>query len=836
MGEVYRARDAKLERDIALKILPPELSNNAEALRRFEQEARAASALNHPNIVTIYDIGQSDDVAWIAMELIEGDDLRTIVEREPLSLRDALRIAVKIVDGLAAAHDRAIVHRDLKPDNVMVTRDGFVKLLDFGLAKQYRIIGADDATVPHTSPGAVFGTVGYMSPEQAMGREMDYRSDQFSFGTLLYELLTRRRPFERGSKPETMAAIIRDNPEPPSELSDAVPHALDRIVARCLAKDPRQRYASTRDLAHDLREVRDELTHSSRPSQRSARVSVSPKRRRTRWLAPAIVVMVLALAGVALWMLMHRRAPQGGHVQSVAVLPFRDLTASSDGRVLADGISDMVASRLAAARGLRVAGPFDGAPLADGDDPRTIAQRRGVDAVVRGSVQRGGDSVRVTYALVDGRSGATLATSDATRAATDLFALEDAVADAVLRALGRSATPRAQTAAAALAPDDQKVFVEATGLLQRVGDEQAVDQAIAKLQSLLGNARDSAAVNALLARALMYKANLARRPALYEQAMVYAARGVALGPNDPDAQATLGRLQNQAGRYDDALRSFQRALSLEPSNASAMSGLAQAYDGLGRGGEAESMYRKVIALHPDDTGAMMAYGAFCFAHGRYADAAAHYRRVTELAPKNARAFASLGGALQYSGSYDEAQRAYQHSIALRPTATALTNLGALQFSLGRYDASRASFERAALLAPSEPVIWLNLGDACRAANNAGGAREAYARAADAARDALGVRANDAELRSLLALSLARGGKLTESQEEIRRALESDPTQSLVLYRAAVIAMLRGNRDSAQSWLERAIGAGYPRREAERDPDLAPLRDSAPFRNAVKSPS
>ena len=183
---MYCARDEKLGREVALKILPTELSSNAEALRRFEQEARAASALNHPNIVTIYEINQSERFAWIAMELVDGEDLRTMLAREPMSLKNALRIATKVADGLAAAHERGIVHRDLKPDNVMVTYDGFVKVLDFGLAKQIKALASDETTVPHTSPGTIFGTVGYMSPEQATGREMDARSDLFSFGVMLY--------------------------------------------------------------------------------------------------------------------------------------------------------------------------------------------------------------------------------------------------------------------------------------------------------------------------------------------------------------------------------------------------------------------------------------------------------------------------------------------------------------------------------------------------------------------------------------------------------------------------------------------------------------------------
>src|SRR5512140_3674852 len=245
MGEVYSAHDPKLDRQVALKILSPELASSAEHLRRFEQEARAASALNHPNIISIYDIGRDDLTAYIVMELVDGHDLRSLSAEGPLPLKQILRIACKVADGLGAAHERGIVHRDLKPENLMVSSEGFVKILDFGLAKLMRPWGADEPTVPHTLPGAIFGTAGYMSPEQASGKVTDFRSDQFSLAVILYELIARHRPFERATPPETMTAIIREDPAPLSTVVESVPLELERIVLRCLEKEPRERYGST---------------------------------------------------------------------------------------------------------------------------------------------------------------------------------------------------------------------------------------------------------------------------------------------------------------------------------------------------------------------------------------------------------------------------------------------------------------------------------------------------------------------------------------------------------------------------------------------------------------
>ncbi|CAN5722658.1 hypothetical protein BH18ACI5_BH18ACI5_06310 [soil metagenome] len=300
MGEVYRARDTKLGRELAIKVLPAGVSADLDRLHRFEQEARSASALNHPNIVTIYEIGLAEGTSYIAMELVTGGTLRDLLNDGPLPLRRFLTLAAQIADGLAAAHDAGIVHRDLKPENVMVTREGLAKILDFGLVKLVAPRAnesADDATVAaRTHPGLVLGTFGYMSPEQASGRPIDARSDQFSFGALLYELATARRPFSRKTGAETLAAIIRDEPEAIHAIAPQFPVALRWIIERCLAKDPNERYASTRDLARDLAHLRD---HVSEVSRIHTETSVHPRRSRF-WMMAAGWLVAVAAIGFAL--------------------------------------------------------------------------------------------------------------------------------------------------------------------------------------------------------------------------------------------------------------------------------------------------------------------------------------------------------------------------------------------------------------------------------------------------------------------------------------------------------------------------------------------------------
>lgn len=272
MGEVYRARDSRLDRTVAIKILTVTLSADSDRLRRFEQEARSASALNHPNIVTIYELGQDGSTHYIAMELVEGKTLRELVVPGLLSIRKAIEFAAQVAEGLAKAHEAGIAHRDLKPENLMVSHDGFVKILDFGLAKLALPGGVGSDEYPtlglQTQTGMVLGTVEYMSPEQVSGIRSDFRSDQFSFGLVLYEMMTGKRAFHRETAAETMVAILREQAEPIGEQNPNAPAPLCWAIERCLAKEPEKRYASTRDLARELATIRDRFSEKPpKPAQ-----------------------------------------------------------------------------------------------------------------------------------------------------------------------------------------------------------------------------------------------------------------------------------------------------------------------------------------------------------------------------------------------------------------------------------------------------------------------------------------------------------------------------------------------------------------------------------------
>ena len=396
MGEVYRAHDTNLNRIVALKLLPPEVAGDDERLKRFELEARIASALNHPAIVTIYDAGQIGPHPYISMELVAGDTLREILRLGAIPLRRALRIASQVAEGLAKAHEAGLVHRDLKPENIKVSIDGFAKILDFGLAK--RVAEGDPellaVTGPslQTAPGILMGTAGYMSPEQASGARAEFPSDQFAFGAVLYEMLTGRRAFDRPTFAETLSAIIREEPSPIAEVNPAVPPPVRWIVERCLSKDVRERYALTRDLARDLASAREHL-------------------------------------GELLASRRSRTARRSTGEACVAVLPVSNLSNDSEQEVLADAMTDALITELTRRQGLRVISRassmlYKGRRNALSD----IAEELGVDWVVLASLARSGGEIRFTVQLVEAATDENRWANSYARRARNVLTMQSEVA------------------------------------------------------------------------------------------------------------------------------------------------------------------------------------------------------------------------------------------------------------------------------------------------------------------------------------------------------------------------------------------------------------------------
>ena len=560
MGEVYRARDARLGREVAVKVLPAASLADAGRLRRFHQEARAAGALNHPNILAVYDVGTEGAVPYVVSELLEGETLRERLEREgALSAAETTAIAAQMAAGLAAAHEKGIVHRDLKPANLFLTRDGRVKLLDFGLAKRVDWPGvADHATSP-TQPGVLLGTAGYMSPEQARGEPTSTATDVFSFGAVLFEMLSSRRAFEGPSPVETLAAIVGRDVDL-SLLPADTPAYLEDIARKCLEKDPRQRFASARELQQAL---------SERTRAAPAPPAVSP-------------------AGTA--------APA-----SVAVLPFLSLDADRSQEHLCDGLAEELIHALASVGGLKVAARTSSFQFKGrSESVRRIGERLGVTRVVEGSVRRVGTRLRITVQLVDAGSGYHVWSERFDRELGDVFALQDEIAlrvvDALKLRLGAGLPPRAR-------PRDvqaYELYLKGRYFWNKRYQGE-LRKAVTAFESALARDPDFAPAHAGLADALSVLGYYGLAPAteVFARARRAAERALALDPRSPEAQVSIALVRDWFD-WDlaGAEASLRRALELAPDHVPAHLYLAHVLGLQDRDVEALASARAAVERDP----------------------------------------------------------------------------------------------------------------------------------------------------------------------------------------------------------------------------------------------
>jgi len=425
MGEVYRARDRKLDRDVAVKVLPESVAADPDALARFEREAKAVAALSHPNILAIHDFGTHEGTVYAVTELLEGETLRGKLDAGRIARKQAVNYALQVAKGLSAAHEKGIIHRDLKPENLFVGKDGHLKILDFGLAKREAPVArGEETSAPtvsgHTEPGTVMGTVGYMSPEQVRGRPADHRSDIFSFGVVLYEMLTGRRAFRGETPVETMHAILKEETPGLAGSASAISPALERIVRHCLEKSPEERFQSARDIAFALGEA-----SSGSAAAPATPVPQPPRPRAFRPLLWAAGVAGLAaLAAAVLWL-----RPGARSIDSLAVLPFVNAGGDPNAEYLSDGITESLINSVSQIPGIKVVSRSSAFHYKGKDvGARTVGRELGVRAVLTGRIVQRGDGLSIRAELVDARDDTHLWGEQYNRRLSDILAVQEEIA------------------------------------------------------------------------------------------------------------------------------------------------------------------------------------------------------------------------------------------------------------------------------------------------------------------------------------------------------------------------------------------------------------------------
>ncbi|HYK43208.1 MAG TPA: protein kinase [Thermoanaerobaculia bacterium] len=856
MGEVYRAADTRLKREVAVKILPEAFAADPGRLARFEREARLLASLNHPGLAAIYGLEQDGPIRYIVMELVPGETLAEMLMRGALPLREALLIARQTAEALEAAHEKGVVHRDLKPSNIKVTPAGKVKVLDLGLAKAMDAVSdpsdashSPTAVLDQTRPGVILGTAEFMSPEQARGKPLDKRTDIWSFGCVLFEMLSGQRPFSGETISDVIAAILSAEPDW-TVLPGATPPRIQDLLRRCLEKDVAKRLRdagdATIEIDQSLAEIGSGGGHATPRTPGSGAATVpfrSSAAPRPRAAVPAILAAAIVLGALAGWFLLRSRqaakvTPGSG---SLVVLPSRDLSGAPGGQLMGDAFVEMLSVRLGEVPGVQVVTPVAAIAASDANsDPLGAARHVGARLALRSSILRSGDAVRILYSVWDVETRRQLAGGQVDGRAADLFEVQDRLYDRISADLnlrrpadrGRTPTPPGLTTGS-----QQERYLQAIGSLQRRDKAPSVDEAVRLLEPLAAEAPDSALVHAALGRAYLARYVMTREKSWAARARSEAETAKRLDPAPGEVDVTLGATLLAAGERDRAEESFRRALAARPSNAEALVGLGRARKVAGDWAGAEQNFRKAIELQPYLFSPYNELGTLFFERGRYAEAADVYGRLTRITPDSYSAFSNLGGALTMTCDFDRATEAYRRALEIRPThGSAASNFGMNQLWRGRYAEAVPSLERAAQYAPNNFQIWANLGDAYRAAKApAEKSAAAYARSIALANESLSVNPKDAAAHSFLATSYAKTNRPREAEEQRRQALALDDKDPNVLLDAAVVSALAGRRADAVEWVRKAVDSGYCAAIIGNQPELASLRDDPGFKAIIAAP-
>jgi tetratricopeptide (TPR) repeat protein/TolB-like protein/predicted Ser/Thr protein kinase len=825
MGEVYQGWDEELQRPVAIKGL---LSGtpSPEQQARLRREARAVAALSHPNVAHVYEIVQDGGREWIVMEFIDGQPLSKIVKGGPLALSEVARIGAAVADALEAAHQHGLIHRDVKTENVMITTDGHVKVLDFGLAKWTE---PREAQANLTAEGLVVGTTRAMSPEQALGQAIDARSDIFSLGSLLYELASGRPAFDGGTPAEIMHRVAGCRAVPVWQVNPRLPLALVRVIERCMARRPADRYQTAAEVASALRSP--ELAGGTAVATRALAATALYWRTREHWPAAAGAVLALAalVASAVYFGWLSSPAPR-----VVAVLPATTDTSAEGAALAATAVTHAIAEHLARLEGIvTISGREVRAIATEDRRPTDIARELGANELVEASLTpgEGGRLWRVTLSRVEGTSGKMLWSRTVETAADDLFVLQDRVTTTLEDgyrgfSTARSAPPREASPAAL------RAFLEATTRLEGGRSSPGYREEISLLRAAIATSPRYLDPVVNLAAIHRYLYATTHDAAHRDEMDRLLARALELAPEDPQVQLVQVAALVAKGESEAAAERARELTRQRPGDPSAWAELGKTLAALGRYDEAERALRRAYALRP-------AWQTLYFladvrrARGDYPAARETLAPILAAAPANTSALAKLAEVEMYAGDFARSEALYREVVAQRETKSDLVNLGNAVFFQGRYQEAAELYQRATTLATSDPLPIANLADALLVQGRQQEAAQAYRRALALCTEQLDAGRRTRTLLDLRARCLAHLGLGEQAVLAVQEAIREFPDNPETVFVAALVAAINGDDTSCLAWTRRAIQLHAPRGWFAT-PDFHRLQANPAFRELLDS--
>jgi eukaryotic-like serine/threonine-protein kinase len=846
MGAVYKARDRELDRLIALKVIRPELATDPAILLRFKQELILSRNITHKNVVRIFDLGEADGIRFISMEYVDGEDLRTILRREgKFAPKDAIAVVEQVCRALDSAHSEGVIHRDLKPQNIMRDKHGRIVVMDFGLARSLGESGL-------TQTGALVGTLEYMSPEQALGSTLDQRSDIFSVGLIFYELLTGKAPYEADTAIASLMKRTREEARQASEVDASVPKSLSAIVARCLEREPANRYHSAVELLQQLTtwETNPNISAEAlskmiaHPIVRTSRFNLDLPGKSWMWISGA--VLVIALATFAGRTLLNRTGTSSGERAQgipslkqgkyVAILPLKKVGDEKALGYVADGIQEALAAKLFQLKEVHLASSDAVDKAASKDLPLSkLARELGVNLVLQGMVQGNSDKLRVTLSLDDAAAGKRLWSQEFQGIPGDVLALEDQIYGTVASALALKPTDEEQARVGAHPTENVKaydLYLQGRNTLRNGHGQDAYRQAVGLFEQAIDKDQNFALAYAGLADSSLRMYGESKESVWAQKATLAAQQAERLSNNLPEVHLSLGSVYAMTGKNTQAVAELKRALELAPNSDEAYRNLGDAYSASGQSDEAIAAYQKAVAANSYYWTNHTALGNAYLGLGDNAKALPEFQKVVEIAPDSPMGYEGVGSVYLREGKWGECIPQYQKALALAPDSPTYSNLGTAYFWLKDYNQATKMYEKAVEMTPNSEELLGNLGDAYRWSGHSDQAATAYGKAISLAFQQLQVNPRSATIMGDLGLLYAKKFDAPNALQYTNQARAISPDDVQLMYSEAQVKTLIGKPEEALKSLRLALEKGYGAQEAWNDPELQKLQALPQFSQLV----
>ncbi len=851
MGVVYKALDLKLNRYVAIKALAHHIAQNPDYKKRFLHEAQAAASLNHPNITTIYETVDEGSDAYIVMEFIEGEELSKKINEKKFETAEALEVAIQIAEGVSDAHKKGIIHRDIKSQNIMITESGRAKIMDFGLAKL-------SGQTMMTQLGTTVGTINYMSPEQSRGENVDARTDIWTLGVVLYEMLTGQLPFKGDYEAAVVYSILNEKPKPASAINTKLIPEIDELINKVLAKNPDERYQSADELLADLKSIKksielgipvemikSKLSVADYISQSKTQIETAlPKKKKRNRVITAAGFLILLIAafifkgkdiidffGIEL-------IPSAKHL---AVLPFEIIGGGPEDNAFSAGLLETITSKLSQLEqfeGKLWVVPSSEIRKAKVTEVTDAVNKYGVNLALTGSIQKMEKGYRVTINLIDGETKRQLASRMMDDPLTSNSVIQDEAVIKVADMLKIELKPEMKKTIATGGTENAEAY-----RLYLIGKGQLANST--NTESLISSRKtfeEAIGLDSLFALAYTSKAEVenlllekTKETNWMNEAISSFSKAREIEKNLIEANLIEGKIYNLLGKYQEANLVFQKVLEQAPNNYDAYIGKAKSLKALGFKKDAEQLFKKAIQLKPDFYLLYTGLGLFYYQEGRYKEAAEQFQKVVELVPNNAGGYRNLASMNVFLNNIQEATQLYQKSLSIESDYRTYANLAAIQYKAGKYVDAAATYEKVIEMRNTDYRMWGYLAYCYYRENKNDKSNEANKKAISLAELELKINPKNTEVLASMASYYAMIGDLSNAKILLKK-IEKFEIQSVDTYFSvgSIYEEFLHDRDNALKWIRTAIKKGYPLNEVNNAFGLKNLRQDPRYENILRS--